>query len=259
MEIWQAIVLGAVQGFTEFLPVSSSGHLLLLQHWFGIEEGSVFFTVMMHLATLIPVVIVLWGEIVKIFKKPFPSLWYLVVATIPAGIVGIFMSVVYDLDKLFNENIWLLGITFLITAGEMLFSEIYAKRHEQKGEINFKSSFIMGCGQAVGVVQGISRSGSVITAGTLAKVERNQCANFTFLMSIPIILAAVAMELLKGFTGEGFGQIGITSLAFGVVTAIVCGYIAAKFMLRLIKKANFKWFAVYLLFASASAFITAFV
>ncbi len=259
MEIWQAIILGAVQGFAEFLPVSSSGHLILLQKWFGIEEGVLFFTVMLHLGTLIPVVIVLWSEIVKLFKKPFNLFWCLVLATIPAGVMGIIFSVAIDLDELFANNIWLLGITFLLTAGEMLYSECRAKKVEMLGDINFKSSFIMGCGQAIGVFPGLSRSGTTITFGTLAKVDKEKNANFTFLMSIPIILAAVALQVFKGLTGEGFGDISWLPLIFGVLTAVITGYIAIKFMLKIIKKANYKWFSLYLVLIAISTFITAFV
>ncbi len=258
MEIWQAIVLGMVQGFTEFLPVSSSGHLILLQRLFGIEEGVIFFTVVLHLGTLIPVVIVLWKEVLNLTKKPFSGLKNLVVATVPAGVVGVVFSIAFDLDTLFVENFWLLGITFLITAGEMIFCEIRSKGVNLKGEINVRTSLAMGLGQAIGVLPGISRSGSTITAGTLAGVDKEKNANFTFLMSIPIILAAVFFQIVKGVTSEGFGTIEPMPLAFGIVSAIVSGYIAVNFMLKIIKKADYKWFSLYLIIISALTFITAF-
>ncbi len=245
MEIWQAIVLGAVQGFAEFLPISSSGHLMLLQNWFGITENNLFYSIMLHLGTLVPVIVVLWGEIMALFKKPI-KLWYLVLATIPAGIVGVVFALFVDLDGLFASNIWLLSIVFLLTAGEMLFSELYCKKKEMINGINAKSAFIMGCGQALGVVPGLSRSGTTISAGCLAKVKKSKNANFTFLMSIPIILAAALMEVVNGVTKGTLGSIDVVPLLLGVLTAMVCGYIAIKFMMRLIKKANYKWFSVYL-------------
>jgi len=252
MEIWQAIILGFVQGFTEFLPVSSSGHLILLQTWFGIEENVIFYSIMLHLGTLIPVVIVLWKQIMELFKKPFTKFWYLVLATVPAGIVGIIFSKVFDLDALFTEHVWLLSITFLITAAEMLFSELRAKKVEMINPINVKTAFIMGCGQAVGVLPGVSRSGTTVTAGGLARVDKTENANFTFLMSIPIILAAVLLESLDCIKAGSIGNVDVIPLLLGVLTSAVTGYIAIKFMLDLIKKANYKWFSVYLVILSAA-------
>ena len=132
MNIWQAILLGAVQGLAEFLPVSSSGHLILLQHWLGIENNVVFYSVMLHLGTLLPVIVVLWREIVSLFKKPFNNLLYLVVATVPAGVIGIIFAVALDLDALFSEHIWLLAIAFAFTAAELLFAERRAKKNRAR-------------------------------------------------------------------------------------------------------------------------------
>ncbi len=246
MEIWQAIVLGAVQGLAEFLPVSSSGHLILLQHWFNIEENVVFYSVMLHIGTLIPVIAVLWRQILELFKKPFNKMGYLILATVPAGVIGIAFSLAFDLDALFTEHIWLLSIAFILTAAELLFAEAFSKRRPLENGINSKTAFFMGCGQAFGVFPGISRSGSTITGGTFAKVNKDDNAAFTFLMSVPIILAAVALECLKGIKNNSFGSVEALPLAFGVVTAAVTGYVAIKFMMRMIKKADYKWFSLYL-------------
>lgn len=259
MEIWQAIVLGAVQGFAEFLPVSSSGHLLLLQNWFGIQENTLFYSVMLHLGTLVPVIVVLWKQILSLFKKPFNKFLYLVIATVPAGIVGIIFSKILDIDILFEQNIWLLSITFLITAGAMLFSEFRAKKIKDHQPITAKTALYMGLGQAVGVVSGISRSGATLTAGNIAKVNREDNANFTFLMSIPIILAAVLLESLDLITGEASVSIDLVPLLFGILTAMVCGYIAISFMLKIIKKANYKWFSLYLFLISIANLVVYFV
>ena len=258
MEIWQAIILGAVQGFAEFLPISSSGHLILIQRWFNITEGATFNSIVLHIGTLIPVVVVLWKEIIGLFKKPFNKLWYLVLATIPAGVMGVVFEVCLDLDLLFQERLWLLGITFLFTAGELIYAEYRCKKVKMIHHINSKNAFIMGCGQAVGVFPGISRSGTTIVAGCLADVDKHKNANFTFLMSIPIILAAVLFEGIKGVK-QGFGTIFPVPLLFGVLTACITGYIAVKFMLKIIKKANYKWFSVYLVLISIATFITSFV
>jgi undecaprenyl-diphosphatase len=259
MEIWRAIILGAVQGFTEFLPVSSSGHLILLQKWFGITENVIFYSIMLHVGTLIPVLVVLWKEILALFKKPFNKFGLLVLATVPAGVVGLVLSKLIDLDALFSEHIWLLAITFLLTAGEMLFSEMRAKKIEMNNGITVKSALTMGLGQACGVLPGLSRSGTTITFGCLAKVDKTQNANFTFLMSIPIILAAVFLEGLDCIKAGSIGNIEVVPLLFGIVTAVITGYIAINFMLKIIKKANYKWFSVYLLCISVATLITGLV
>ncbi len=259
MELWQAVILGAVQGFAEFLPISSSGHLILLQQWFGITENVMFYSVMLHVGTLIPVIVVLWREILGMFKKPFSKLWYLILATIPAGVVGLIASKLIDLDAFFTQNLWLLGITFLLTAVELIFAEIRAKKVAMVNPINIKTSLIMGAGQAVGVFPGLSRSGTTMSAGCLAKVNKDDNASFTFLMSIPIILAAVFMEGLDIVQAGGIGNIDFFPLIIGIITAMVCGYIAINFMLSIIKKANYKWFSLYLVGISAATFLTAFI
>lgn len=251
MEIWQAIVLGAVQGFTEFLPVSSSGHLLLLQNWFGITENTVFYTVMLHIGTLIPVIAVLYKEIAGLFRDKWRRFFLLVLATVPAGIFGIVFEKFVGIEELFADHIWLLSITFALTAAELIFAEIRAKKTALDKEIGFKTALAMGCGQAVGVLPGISRSGSTLTAGTLIKVKPEENAAFTFLMSIPIILAAAFLSSLKIVKSGSIGDVNALSLVFGVITAAVTGYIAVRFMLKVIKKANYKWFSVYLACLSA--------
>lgn len=246
MEIWQAIVLGAVQGFSEFLPISSSGHLILLQHWFGITEGVLFFSIMLHVGTLIPVVLVLWKEILALFKKPYNKMLYLIVATIPAGVLGIAVKLFVDLDEVFSSYIWLLSITFTLTAVELIFAERYSKKVEMLNPINLKTATIMGLGQGAGIFPGLSRSGTTVTFGCIGKVEREKNANFTFLMSIPIILAAALLEGIDCIVEGTIGNIEIMPLLLGIITAALTGYIAITFMLKIIKKANYKWFSLYL-------------
>ncbi len=257
MTIWQAIILGAVQGFAEFLPISSSGHLILIQHWFGIEDNVTFYSIMLHVGTLVPVVVVLWREILALFKKPFNKMLYLIIATVPAGIVGIIFELSVDLDALFSEHIWILAIAFLFTAAELLFAERRAKKVELINPINCKTALIMGCGQAIGVFPGISRSGTTTTFGTIGKVDRESNASFTFIMSIPIILAAVLLQGVKVVKGEAVGEIAALPLLLGVLTAMITGYIAIKFMLKIIKKANYKWFSLYLALMAIATTVTA--
>ena len=258
MEIWQAIVLGAVQGFAEFLPVSSSGHLILMQRFLGVTEGGLFFDIMLHIGTLVPVFIVFFKEILSIFKKPFNKLLFLIIATIPAALTGVLLGDVVE-GAFYEGNLLsaiLLSVTFLVTATELFFSEKISKKYDKKLPLSYKSSLVQGLAQGVAIVPGLSRSGTVISSGCFYGLSREENANFTFLMSIPVILGAAAvqgLDLLK--TGA---EIDILPLVFGMVTAMITGYIAIKAMLRVIKKANYKWFSLYLVImavASTTSFV----
>lgn len=251
MEIYQAIVLGLIQGFAEFLPISSSGHLILVANWFGITENAVFYSIMLHLGTLVPVLIILWKKILGLLRSPFYLLRCLIIATIPAGIIGFGVSMLVDLDALFSQHIYLLSITFFITALKMFASQQLAKQQRKTYKINRKNAFIMGCGQAIGVFPGISRSGSTLFFGYLAKVDNENNAIFTFLMSIPIILSAVLLEGVELALGGSAVSVDFVPLMFGILTAMISGYLSISLMLNVIKKANYKWFCIYLLIIGA--------
>ena len=245
MEPWKAIVLGAVQGFSEFLPVSSSGHLILLQRWLGVEDGGLFFDVMLHIGTLIPVFIVLFRDIIGLFKVP-KKLLYLIIATIPAGLTGVFLG-----DKIegyfYSGDLLaaiLLGVTFILTATELFVAETVSKKREVFEPLSIKHAVCMGVAQGFAIVPGLSRSGTVLSAGCFSGLEKNQNAAFTFLMSIPVILGAA---LVSGYKCVKQGvSVEIVPLIAGVLTAAVTGYIAIKFMLSVIKRADYKWFSLYL-------------
>lgn len=257
MNIWQAVILGAVQGFAEFLPVSSSGHLILVQRWLGVNpDGGLFFDVMLHVGTLIPVCIVLFREIIGLFKKPFDKLLFLVIATIPAGIAGMLLQ-----DKIEGYFMGgdmlaaiLLAVTFLITAAELFLSERLVKKQSESLPLSYKSSLVMGLFQAAAIVPGLSRSGTVLTGGTLCKLDRERNAKFTFLMSIPVILGAAAVSAYKAV--KGGAEIDVIPVLFGMLTAAVTGYIAVKLMLAVIKKANYKWFSLYLVIIATASVLT---
>lgn len=258
MEIWQAIILGAVQGFAEFLPISSSGHLILVQRWLNVSEGGLFFDVMLHIGTLIPVIIVFFKEILSLFKKPFNKLLMLIIATIPAGLLGILLGDYID-GAFYSGTLIsaiLLSVTFLLTATELFFSEIISKKHTNALPLSYKHSIVMGVAQSIAIVPGMSRSGTVLSSGCMTKLDRTENASFTFLMSIPVILGAA---LVSGYKSVKNGiLIDALPLVFGMLTAMVTGYIAIKFMLRIIKKANYKWFSLYLLLISIAS-LTSFV
>jgi undecaprenyl-diphosphatase len=255
MEIYEAIILGAVQGIAEFLPISSSGHLALLSRLFGIYENTLFYSVTLHLGTLVPVIIILRKKILGLLKSP--NLFFnLVFATLPAGIIGIIFSKVLSVENLFENSPVLLSITFLITAFEMFICNKIANKKALYNSINKKSAFIMGCGQAVGVLTGISRSGSTILFGNIARVNRQDNADFAFLMSIPIILSAVLLESVDLLSGCAPLSVDFLPLFFGVLSASVFGYISINFMLSVIKKANYFWFGFYMIFISIVNLLT---
>jgi undecaprenyl-diphosphatase len=256
MEIWQAIVLGAVQGFAEFLPVSSSGHLLLLQRWMGITEGGLFFDVMLHIGTLIPVFIIFFKDILELFKKPFSKMLWLIIATIPAALTGMLLGDIVE-GAFYTGNLLsaiLLSITFIITAVELFFAEKLAKKGYNNQPLSLTNAFFMGLGQSIAIVPGLFRSGTVICSGTFAKVNNEENASFAFLMSIPIILGAAVVSGYKAI--KGGVVIDALPLVFGVLTAAVTGYIAIEFMLKLIKKANYKWFSLYLVIMAIASTVS---
>jgi undecaprenyl-diphosphatase len=256
MEIWQAIVLRAVQGFAEFLPVSSSGHLILMQRWLGVTEGGLFFDIMLHIGTLIPVFIVFFKEILSIFKKPFNKMLFLIIATIPAALTGMLLGDVVE-GAFYKGNLLsaiLLSATFLITATELFFSEWISKKYDKKLPLSYKSSLVQGLAQGVAIVPGLSRSGTVISSGCFYGLSREENANFTFLMSIPVILGAALVQGLDVIkTGA---EIQILPLVFGMATAMITGYIAIKAMLKVIKKANYKWFSLYLVIMAIASTVS---
>ncbi len=254
--IWKSVVLGTVQGLTEFLPVSSSGHLLFLHKLLGEDFGgnALFFDIMLHFGTLIPVLIVFRKDIIALFRKPFKTLLMLIVATIPAGIIGLLFN--DKIDGVMNgENALLyLSLCFLVTASFLLVCEFVAKKRKKVRMLGWRSAVPMGLMQAAALFPGISRSGSTITAGVVSGARAEDVTKFSFLMSIPVILGS-ALVSLKDIIGSpesvtALGASGAVGVIVGVVCAAVSGFFAVKIMLKVIRKANYKWFAASLLVLS---------
>lgn len=259
--IWKSIILGTVQGLTEFLPVSSSGHLSLLQRVLGFDMGGgvmTFINIMMHLGTLIAVIVVFRRDIIALFRKPFRTLFMLVVATVPAAVIGFLFS--DQIDALFSgdHGVLYLSVCFACTALLLLICELIAKRRKAQHALGWKSAIPMGLMQALALFPGISRSGSTIVAGTLTGAKREEVASFSFLMSIPVILGSFLVEIYgvikEPAVLEGFGTSGIVGMLFGIVFSTVFGFFAIKLMLKIIKKANYVWFSVYLTVLSVLCF-----
>lgn len=268
MEIWQAVVLGLVQGLTEFLPVSSSGHLAFVQSLMGVELGGMdlLFDIILHVGTLVAVCAVFWRDIIDLFKRPFKTLLYLIVATIPAGIVGLFLMD-WSEDNISNSQYLgiFLAVFFTLTAILLLVTEIYAKRRSKEKELPlcWRTTIPMGLAQAVAALfPGISRSGSTICAGVLVGGKSDELSKFSFLMSIPVILGSFAVSLVKGaVNGElsaSFTAMGSNAgwcIAIGFIVAALSGLFAIKVMLGAIRKANYKWFSLYLVLLAIACVI----
>ena len=260
--IWKSIVLGTVQGLTEFLPVSSSGHLVLLQRLLGfqLEGGSMtFVNVMLHLGTLLAVFIVFWKDIVALFRRPLKPLLMLVVATVPAGVVGLLFDDKIDAIFAGDAGLFYLAVCFAVTALFLLLCELVATRRKKSYPLGWRSTVPMGLIQAVALFPGISRSGSTIAAGVVAGGDTKEVTKFSFLMSIPVILGSVVIGLKGAIFDEPetfslMGTAGILGIVIGVICAAVSGFFAIKLMLKVVGKANYKWFALYLIALSFTSF-----
>ena len=257
MTVWQAIVLGAAQGLTEFLPVSSSGHLILLERWLNVDtDGGLFFDIMLHIGTLVPVFIVFKNSIKELFKKPYKTLLCLMVATVPAAITGFLFQ--DKIEILFKGSSFLSAVllagAFFFTAAELVFAEKISAKNKNALPLSLKSSIIIGVFQSFAIVPGLSRSGTVITGGAVARLDKNKNAEFAFLMSIPVILGASMISGVKAV--KSGAEIDVIPVLFGVISAAVFGYIAINFMLNAIKKAKFKGFSIYLILLASVSVLT---
>ena len=242
----QGLILGIVQGLTEFLPISSSGHLLVLQKIFGIDtDGQLLLNILLHLGTLVAVFAVYWRRIWNMLMHPIQSdLKWLVVATIPAVIAAL----VVDFDTAFEGQfiIWSFYLTSIVLVAGDVIGKWRRRNHRVHKRVGVKDALTMGVMQAVAILPGLSRSGSTISAGVASGLTRKRAADFSFLMSIPAILGSLVLEL-KGVVldGEPIGDITLVPTLLGVLAAAVFGFIAIKGMLKLIRRVSMKWFALY--------------
>ena len=245
MSIFIAIFLGIVQGLTEFLPVSSSGHLVMFQKLFGINVDCLLFDIVLHLGTLVAVCIVYRKSILQILKNPFCEKGQkLLFATLPTVIIALLFKDFFK--NSFDGN--LLWVGFLVTSAFMFFADYSCKNNYQYKNLGYGHSVLMGVFQGVAILPGISRSGSTITSAMVMGVRRNQSAEFSFLMSIPAILGSLVFELFD--MSSSALTVDFLPLVLGFVSSAVSGYLAIKLMLKVIKKARFVWFGVYMLLLS---------
>lgn len=245
MSIWIAILLGFVQGVTEFLPVSSSGHLVLLEKIFGIENNVILFDVVLHVATLFAVIIIYRKSILELLKNPFgEKMQKLVFATLPTLIIALAFKGLFE--KSFNGNWLFLG--FLTTAIFLIIAQIISEKQYQYKNLTIQNSIIIGIFQGFAILPGISRSGSTITSAIVQGVKREQSAEFSFLLSIPIIFASLVYECFKIKSTPV--TIPASCFIIGFIIAFVSGILSIKLMLKVVKKAKYWGFSIYLILLS---------
>lgn len=261
MDWLQALVLGLLQGLTEYLPVSSSGHLTIGSYLFGLNgEDNLAFTVVVHVATVLSTLVVLWKEIDWILKGLFKfkmndeTKYFIniLISMIPVGIVGVFFK--DQVEEVFGSGLLIVGCMLLVTAVLLVFS--YYARPRQRENISPLHAFIIGLAQAVAVLPGLSRSGSTIATGLLLGNKKEKLAQFSFLMVIPPILGEALLDVVKGLNGEeAFGGIDALPLIVGFVAAFVSGCVACKWMINIVKKGKLVWFGVYCAIAGAATIV----
>ncbi len=270
MDFFQAFILGVVQGITEFLPISSSGHLVFvpfLLNW-QIPVDQIFpFNVLVQLGTLLAVIIYFWTDLIRIISdfvtglfqnNPFGNQktrlgWQLIVATIPAMIGGLFLK---DLVETAFQSILATAVFLLVTALLLLFADLFGKAHQNLTDMKFKNAFVIGAFQLLSIFPGISRSGSTITGGVLQGLSRKEAARFSFLMSIPVMFGASLLSISDLLAISNLAHF-LPVLALGFITSAVVGFISIHWLLKFLQNNNLRVFSVYCTVLAAAIFILA--
>ncbi|MBE5783718.1 MAG: undecaprenyl-diphosphate phosphatase [Clostridiales bacterium] len=255
MNVFQAAILGILQGLAEFLPISSSGHLELAQQMMGLTDNSqamLLLSVLLHAGTLVAVVVVFWEDWWNILKNPFKSktLGLLFIASLPALAAALLL----DVDQLFGSGF--LGIAFIITGLFLLLAEKLSKRGKHaagKDQMDVKRALAMGAMQAVALMPGVSRSGSTLLGGVASGLSRKTAAKFSFMMSAPAIVGSLLMEGKDALESGAFDFLSanLIPIIVGVLLSAISGYLAIRYMLKLINKISFGWFALYVFILGA--------
>ena len=272
MEWWQAILLGIVKGLTEFLPVSSSGHLMIFKELLGVDaEGFLDFTVTVHFATVLATIVVFWGAIWQLLKGLFKFKYNdetdyickILVSLIPVMIVGFCFK--DQVNALFSGSLKQVAVGLCITAALLVLSDQIGKRirapkaKDTRNGISYGQAALVGVAQAFAVVPGVSRSGSTIATGLLSGVKRDVMAQFSFLMVLIPIIGEQSLDLLKVATGHEAlgGTVGATALMLGFAAAFLAGFFACTVMIAVVRKAKLTWFALYCLLVAVLIFVLA--
>lgn len=265
MSWWEALILGLVQGLTEFLPVSSSGHLEIGQELLGTAgEENLTFAIVVHTATVLSTLVILWREVAQLFKGTFTTLKWneeknyvamILVSMIPVFVVGVFFK--DQVESFFGSGLLIVGICLCVTAILLYLSEWLSKRRSDFGhEIGYKDAIIIGISQAIAVLPGLSRSGTTIATGLLCGVKKESVTKFSFLMVLIPILGEAFLELLDLLSNDAMDMgIGIIPLLVGFLTAFVSGCFACRFMINIVRRQKLVYFAIYCLCAGVFSII----
>lgn len=249
MSYLEALILGLIQGLTEFLPVSSSGHLEIMKALFGddsLPKDSLMFTVILHFATALSTIVVFRKEVMTILKGLFQFKWNeesqfsikIIISMIPAVLIGLFFE--DRLESFFGGKLLLVGIMLLFTALLLLLAD---KSKNTNKNVGYKNAFIIGISQAIAMLPGISRSGATISTAVLLKIDRTKAAKFSFLMVVPLIFGKVCKDVLGGGISFNNSQIGLFFVGF--IAAFLAGLFACKLMISLVKKSKLSYFSIY--------------
>jgi len=262
MEPMQAVILGAVQGLTEFFPVSSSGHLVVFQQMMGFKEPVLLFDISVHVGTLAAIVVYFFNDIISILKSLLLSLsdrmkgqtahftdsetadinmaWMIVAGSVPTAVIGFGLQMMSDV--LFSSLI-IVGASLLLTGMILLGTRWVNQKSVPEMKLSVKQALLIGTVQGIAVIPGISRSGSTISAGLFLGVNQDVAIRYSFLLSIPAILGALVLQLITGGPEAGGGSVGV--LASGLVSSFVVGYIALSLLVKMVQKGHLYVFAPY--------------
>ncbi len=270
MEWFEAVVLGLIQGLTEFLPVSSSGHLTIFKAIFGLDAGDLTFEVAVHAATVLSTVVAfrkeIWDIICGVFKFRYnaQTQYFLKIclSMIPIFIVGVFFK--DYVESIFGAGLLVVGSMLLLTSVLLLLGEYLSNRQARKAqesgaeagkEVGYKEAFIIGLAQSVAVLPGLSRSGTTISTGLMLGVKKSSVAQFSFLMVMIPILGEAFLELVGGEFAASSAGLSSLSLVLGFLTAFVSGYLACRWMIGIVRKAKLHYFSIYCVIAAIFCFV----
>lgn len=256
MSFIEVLILGFIQGIAEFLPISSSAHLIIFRDIFGIGAGmsanmELTFDIALHFGTLLAIGVFFFWDFIKMIQKGFTKgvkdddgkiLWYLVAATIPAAIVGVLFE--EPIEKIIRSNYVVIALALAIMGIVIYIADKYSKETKTIKKMTLKDAIIIGCSQVFALIPGFSRSGTTIAAGRILGLERESAAKFSFFLSAPVVLGAVTLQLIKDSAWSVIAA-NLSTFILGILVSFIIGILCIKYLLKYLQKHNFKIFMIY--------------